>query len=114
MATHTHDNHSHRHGTNCGHTAVMHDGHIDYLHDGHLHHPNASGVEEHRIGVGGGNTDACTPSHACGAHDEAHLHGPSCGHEAIPHGDHVDYLVDGHLHHPHRGHCDDHGALKSA
>jgi zinc transport system permease protein len=41
---------------------------------------------------------------------EAHVHGPSCGHESIRHGDHVDYLVDGHLHHPHEGHCDDHGA----
>jgi hypothetical protein len=23
----------------------------------------------------------------------------------------VDYLVDGHLHHPHDGHCDDHGPV---
>jgi hypothetical protein len=30
----------------------------------------------------------------------------------VPHGDHVDYLVDGHLHHPHGDHCDDHGAVK--
>jgi hypothetical protein len=29
----------------------------------------------------------------------------------VPHGDHVDYLVDGHLHHPHNGHCDDHGPV---
>ena len=43
------------------------------------------------------------------AHDHGHHHGPDCGHEAIPHGDHVDYLVDGHLHHPHDDHCDDHG-----
>jgi zinc transport system permease protein len=43
------------------------------------------------------------------AHDHAHQHGPDCGHEAIPHGDHVDYLVEGHLHHPHDDHCDDHG-----
>jgi hypothetical protein len=27
------------------------------------------------------------------------VHGPGCGHEAVPHGDHVDYLVDDHLHH---------------
>ena len=32
------------------------------------------------------------------------------GHEPVPHGDHVDYLVDGTLHSPHGGHCDDHGA----
>jgi hypothetical protein len=23
----------------------------------------------------------------------------------------MDYLVDGHLHHPHAGHCDDHGSV---
>jgi hypothetical protein len=28
-----------------------------------------------------------------------------------PHGDHVDYLVAGRLHHPHGDHCDDHGPL---
>jgi UDP-2,3-diacylglucosamine pyrophosphatase LpxH len=32
----------------------------------------------------------------------------------VPHGDHVDYLVNGHLHHPHSGHCDDHGKLQLA
>jgi hypothetical protein len=31
----------------------------------------------------------------------------------VPHGDHVDYLVNGHLHHPHDGHCDDHGPLNT-
>jgi hypothetical protein len=29
----------------------------------------------------------------------------------VPHGDHVDYLVDGRLHHPHDSHCDDHGPV---
>lgn len=33
--------------------------------------------------------------------DHPHEHGPNCGHTAIKHGDHVDYLHDGHLHHPH-------------
>lgn len=37
-----------------------------------------------------------------------HEHGPGCGHEAIPHGDHVDYLHDGHRHAPHGGHYDEH------
>jgi hypothetical protein len=113
MAEHKHENHSHRHGANCGHVAVLHEGHTDYLHDGHLHHPNGDGVEEHRIAVNGANSSECTPSHACAAHDASHRHGPGCGHEAVPHGDHVDYLVAGHLHHPHSGHCDHHGALAS-
>lgn len=50
----------------------------------------------------------------CSGHDAAHVHGPGCGHEAVPHGDHVDYLVDGRLHHPHGDHCDDHGKLELA
>jgi hypothetical protein len=32
----------------------------------------------------------------------------------VPHGDHIDYLVDGHLHHPHGDHCDDHGPVETA
>ena len=55
-----------------------------------------------------------SPGHDCGAHDKAHRHGPGCGHEAVPHGDHVDYLVDGHLHHPHGDHCDDHGKVQTS
>ncbi|MEZ5398386.1 MAG: hypothetical protein R2729_01885 [Bryobacteraceae bacterium] len=41
----------------------------------------------------------------------SHVHGAACGHVAVKHGDHVGYLVGGHLHHQHDGHCDDHGAL---
>ena len=55
------------------------------------------------------------PQSDCNAHaNHDHVHGPDCGHEAVPHGDHVDYLVDGHLHHPHGEHCDDHGQLARA
>jgi hypothetical protein len=113
MAEHIHENHSHRHGANCGHIAVAHDGHTDYLHDGHMHHPMGDRVEEHRLAVNGVNGGGCTPAHACSGHDAGHRHGAGCGHEAVPHGDHVDYLVAGHLHHPHSGHCDDHGPLAS-
>ena len=31
-------------------------------------------------------------------HHADHEHGPGCGHEAVEHGDHVDYLHDGHRH----------------
>jgi hypothetical protein len=31
-----------------------------------------------------------------------------------PHGDHLDYLVNGRLHHPHGDHCDDHGPVQLA
>jgi len=113
MATH-HEGHSHQHGPKCGHTAVKHAGHVDYLHDGHLHHPGSAGVEEHRFEVSGANPATCTPAHNCGKHDKSPRHGPGCGHEAVPHGDHVDYLVDGHLHHAHGDHCDDHGKVTLA
>ncbi len=37
-----------------------------------------------------------------------HEHGPGCGHLSVPHGDHVDYVHDGHRHAPHEGHWDEH------
>lgn len=30
---------------------------------------------------------------------KGHSHGPECGHDLVPHGDHFDYLVDDRLHH---------------
>ncbi len=109
-----HDDHEHEHGEACGHTAVRHEGHVDYLHDGCMHHVRGDEVHEHRVAVTKRNPASCTPGHACASHDERHEHGEGCGHEAVPHGDHVDYLVEGHLHHPHGDHCDDHGALEMA
>jgi len=111
MSAHHHGPHPHDHGPDCGHIAIRHDGHVDYLHDGHLHHPTASGVAEHTLPIDNDNPERCTPRHDCGAHPADHVHGPGCGHPAVPHGDHVDYLVDGHLHHPHGSHCDDHGPV---
>jgi zinc transport system permease protein len=37
-----------------------------------------------------------------------HEHGPRCGHPAVDHGDHVDYIHHGHRHAPHGGHYDEH------
>jgi hypothetical protein len=92
----------------------MHNGHTDYLHEGHLHSSHDSHVDEHALAVGTSNPDQCTPSHACAAHTKGHAHNASCGHAAVPHGDHVDYLVSGHLHHGHAEHCDDHGTVQLA
>ena len=110
----THGDHAHQHGPGCGHPAVRHGGHVDYLHDGHLHHPHEGHVDEHTVEVSGENPDSCTSNHRCDGHDAGHVHGPGCGHEVVPHGDHVDYRVADHLHHPHGDHCDDHGPLASA
>ena len=58
-------------------------------------------------------TTAPTPSTSTESHevvpeDHAHVHGPDCGHPAIPHGDHVDYVHDGHRHAEHGEHYDEH------
>ena len=37
-----------------------------------------------------------------------HEHGADCGHPAIEHDHHLDYLHDGHRHAPHEGHYDEH------
>lgn len=112
MSCNTHGEHAHTHGSNCGHTAIKHDDHKDYLHDGHLHHSHGDHIDEHSLSVTESNSEECTPDHTCSSHETEHKHGPSCGHEAVPHGDHTDYLVSGHLHHKHEGHCDDHGPVE--
>lgn len=106
-----HAEHAHAHGEGCGHTAIRHLDHVDYLHDGHLHHLHGDHIDEHTLEVTDTNPEGCTPQHHCQGHEKAHRHGPGCGHEAVPHGDHTDYLVAGHLHHPHGDHCDDHGPV---
>ncbi|MFF9494431.1 hypothetical protein [Streptomyces flaveolus] len=40
--------------------------------------------------------------------EHAHAHGEGCGHVTVPHGDHTDYVHDGHRHAAHEGHWDDH------
>lgn len=46
------------------------------------------------------------PDHEPTEHD--HLHGPECGHVAVRHGDHVDYVHDGRRHAEHGEHYDEH------
>ena len=107
-----HGNHDHTHGPGCGHTGVRHGDHVCYAHDGHLHFMKPDGsVEEHKLDVNSINPATCHGGHACTAHSADHVHGPGCGHEAVPHGDHVCYIVDGHLHYQHDGHCDHHGPV---
>lgn len=111
MSHATHEGHSHDHGPDCGHTAIAHGDHTCYLHDGHLHMPHEDHVDCHVLEVGEAFPGNCTEGHQCAGHAADHVHGPDCGHQLVPHGDHMDYLVDGHLHHSHGGHCDHHGAL---
>jgi len=101
----------HTHNSSCGHTAIHHAGHIDYLHNEHLHNVHMGHIDDHTLEVTANNPALCN-THLCSKHNNSHAHGKNCGHEAIPHGDHLDYIVDGHLHHPHMGHCDHHGSLE--
>ena len=101
---------SHEHHAKCGHTAIKHGDHIDYLQDGQLHHPEQGCNKEHVLEITATNPNECRPLNpGC---TPGHAHGPGCGHEKVPHGDHFDYLVDGRLHHVHGDHCDDHGPVE--
>jgi zinc transport system permease protein len=40
--------------------------------------------------------------------EHVHVHGPDCGHLAVEHGDHVDYVHGGHRHATHGEHYDEH------
>ena len=99
--------HGHIHSPGCGHLAVRHGDHVDYLNDGLLDHRHGDEQQIHKLQ---GQVDGHV--HASPGHPHHHRHGANCGHPAVAHDDHVDYLVAGRLHHPHGDHCDDHGALE--
>lgn len=42
-----HDEHEHRHGTDCGHESMEHEGHTDFMHDGHRHAEHQGHWDEH-------------------------------------------------------------------
>lgn len=107
-----HQEHEHTHGPGCGHTAIRHGNETGYLHDGHLHLRHGDHFDETQVGVSDTNPENCTRDHTCSGHNIQHKHGPDCGHQQVPHGDHTDYLVGDHLHHDHEGHCDDHGFIE--
>ena len=114
MTCTAHKNHEHKHSSTCGHKAIHHDDHIDYLHENHLHHMHGDHIDEHVLSESDKNQSKCTPDHVCASHESGHKHGLGCGHDAIPHENHLDFLVAGHLHHPCDNHCDHHGAVAVA
>lgn len=101
-----------------GAVSVEHSGRerINQLADEHVHHivqdtlahvghsPSTDSIdhpEEHDM------TDQTT--HEAAEHTfEEHTHGEHCGHDAIEHGDRVDFLHDGHRHAAHDDHYDEH------
>ncbi len=107
----SHQSQTHTHGTGCDHATVAHGDHRDYVQGRKLDDVPGGNLRAHKIHVDETNPWACTPTHACGAHATDHVHGAGCSHEAVPHGGHTDYVVNGHLHHPCDAHCDDHGPV---
>lgn len=101
-----HTHHDHIHNSNCGHTAIQHGDHIDYLHDGHLHRPCEDHYHECNIEISDTNPAECNEIEITCMHNE------NCGHEQVPHGNHICYLVDGRLEHVHGEHIDDHGPIE--
>ena len=68
-----------------------------------LHTEPDTGKDTHTM------TDANPEEHKTAEHTVAdHKHGEDCGHEAVQHGDHVDYLHDGHRHAEHGDLYDEH------
>ena len=49
-------------------------------------------------------TDVSHDTHS----EHPHAHGEGCGHVAVEHGDHTDYVHDGHRHAAHGDHWDEH------
>ncbi len=52
-------------------------------------------TEEHIIPIGNANPGRCAPIASGAGHDCGHAHGPDCGQHAVPHGEHMEYLVNG-------------------
>ena len=93
------EGHPHTHDRFCGHAAVTHDDHVDFLHDGHVHHVHEDHVDEEP----GADLGAHVP-HA----GHMHVHEPGCGHTAVAHEDHLDYVHGDHRHAGHHVHYDEH------
>jgi hypothetical protein len=93
------EQHPHSHDRYCGHAAVPHDDHVDFFHDGHVHH-----VHEDHVDAGPIDLARHHLPHA----GHMHVHAEGCGHAAVPHGDHVDYVHGSHRHAGHHVHYDEH------
>eukprot|EP00803_Ostreobium_quekettii_P005640 evm.model.scf_588.1 EVM.evm.TU.scf_588.1 scf_588:5120-12616(-) len=77
----------------CHHTIIQHGSHTGWLADGKLR--CRTRVEEALFQCSldiSGNCELVTLL-------DGHSHGPHCGHELVPHGNHYDYLVGGQLQH---------------
>lgn len=98
---------THVHGDDCGHLKIKHGDHFDFLENGSLTASGTAPGSRHSLDISATNPSGCRAegSLVCFRH-----HGGSD--PQVPHGDHMDYLYHGRLHHPHGDHCDDHGPVE--
>jgi uncharacterized C2H2 Zn-finger protein len=134
------DKSPHRHGAGCGHSAWLHDdhtgAHIDFYHPSTGHMECFQGKTNWLSGIGtdkpGGDQQCCSlpplkdvngvtgqssqPRSAQGSAPKCNgeQHGPDCGHPAVHHNGHIDYVIDSRLVHPlgnDWGAVEDHGGV---
>ncbi|MES1914386.1 MAG: hypothetical protein MHM6MM_006468, partial [Cercozoa sp. M6MM] len=107
-----------RHDADCGHVAFEEDGHLTWLVGEELRCDHAE-HEHGRDSEGSSSSDSVLEEHV---HANGHVHGDSCGHQRVKHGNHYDYLVED-AHNPNRvalhhsdgtSACSVHGYLKRA
>ncbi|GMH38461.1 hypothetical protein BSKO_06345 [Bryopsis sp. KO-2023] len=79
----------------CDHTALRHGSHTGWLVDGKLKCRSSQSEALIECCLDWEADVACQLVQLL----DGHVHSDACGHEMVPHGDHVDYLVDGRLHH---------------
>lgn len=106
-----HKDHEHKHGADCGHTAIVHKDshgceHVDFVHkdeqtgEAHLHHACENGedhfhecsLEDNEDSISG-LWSICRTFNTCEGHEDVPCGTAECTHEAVPHGDHYDHLV---------------------
>lgn len=101
-------NHDHKKG--CGHEVAVHGGHQDFIHGGVYHALHDDHYDEHGVVVGKTETQReLASTHHLMVKNHTHHHGEGCGHEAVDHQNHKDYLHDGVYCCPHEDHVDNHG-----
>ena len=96
----------------CGHTAPTHEGHVDTCTMVTSITPMMAMLMS-MPWLLTGQTLRRAHLATSAAHDASHVR-PRVRARGHPHGDHIDYLVDGHLHHAHGDHHDDHGPVQLA
>lgn len=119
--------HHHHHKPGCAHLQIQHNGHTDFLYNSFLFSLTDDWIQ-HGIEDSALYPDICAQFCTLG-HPIDHIHSDNCGHQPVlvnylqfhliynlyiftiskKHGNHIDYIVDGQLHHVHGNHCDNHG-----